>query len=144
MILTREVLESYSLLRQEIERLRGRIDYWTNLAIPSEHGIVKGSMSEFPYAERHFEISAPNVKTNNARYERIQQLIATLKQREEEYIQFGIDITFEIEKIPDMAMRQMIVFKYIEGMTDKEIGEKMGYDRSVVNRKMSNFFKICT
>ena len=59
MVLTREVLEKFSIAEREIARINQKIDYLAQYVVPSEHGIVKGSMTEFPYAERHFEISAP-------------------------------------------------------------------------------------
>lgn len=139
MVLTREVLEKYSTAEREIERINEKIEYWSKYVVPSEHGIVKGSMADFPYAERHFEISAPNVKQDNARQEKLKNLMILLHQRQEEYINLSVEVAQAIESIDDPEIRFIIDGKYLKGMTYSEIGAILYTDRGNVCRKLTQF-----
>ena len=139
MVLTREVLEKYSIAEREIERINEKIEYWSKYVVPSEHGIVKGSMAEFPYAERHFEISAPNVKQDNVRQEKIKSLLIQLHERQEEYTNLRVEVAARIEKIDDPKVRFIIESKYLKGMTYQEIGDALYTDRGNVCRKLTQF-----
>ena len=141
MILTRELLEKYSTTEREIERINEKIEYWSRYVVPSEHGIVKGSMKEFPYAERHFEVSAPNVKQDNDRQARLKNLMVLLHTRREEYIKLGIEVAEAIEKIDDPEIRFIIEGKYLRGMTYREIGDALYMDRGNVCRKLTQFLE---
>lgn len=143
MVLTREVLEKFSIAEREIARINQKIDYWSQHIVPSEHGIVKGSMTEFPYAERHFEISAPNVKQDTARQEKIKDLIIQLHARQEEYKNLSIEVAQAVESIDDPEMRFIIEGKYFKGMTYQEIGEILYTDRGNVCRKLTQFLDKC-
>lgn len=139
MVLTREVLEKFSIAEREIARINQKIDYLAQYVVPSEHGIVKGSMTEFPYAERHFEISAPNVKQDNARQDKIKNLMIQLHTRQEEYINLSVEVAQAIESIDDPDMRFIIEGKYLKGMTYQEIGDALYTDRGNVCRKLTQF-----
>ena len=141
MVLTREVLEKYSMAEREIERINQKIEYWSQYAVPSEHGIVKGSMSEFPYAERHFEVSAPNVKQDTARQEKIKNLLIQLHERQEEYTNLTFEVAEMIEKIDDPKIRFIIESKYLRGMTYQEIGDALFTDRGYVCRILTKFLE---
>lgn len=141
MVLTREVLEKYSVAEREIERINEKIDYWSQYIVPSEHGIVKGSMTEFPYAERHFEISAPNVKQDTARQEKIKNLLIQLHARQEEYTNLRVEVAELIEKIDDPKIRFIIESKYLKGMTYQEIGDALYTDRGYVCRILTKFLE---
>lgn len=139
MILTREVLEQYSTVEREIERINKKIEYWSQYIVPSEHGVVKGSMAEFPYIERHFVISSPNVKQDNARQEKLKNLMILLHERREEYLKLGLEVAEAIEKIDDPEIRFIIEGKYLKGMTYKEIGDILYTDRGNVCRKLTQY-----
>lgn len=139
MVLTREILEQYSTVEREIERINKKIEYWSQYIVPSEHGVVKGSMAEFPYVERHFVISAPNVKQDNARQEKLKSLMILLHERREEYLKLGLEVAEAIEKIDDPEIRFIIEGKYLKGMTYKEIGDILYTDRGNVCRKLTQY-----
>lgn len=139
MVLTREILKKYSMMERELERINKNIAYWSQYVVPSEHGIVKGSMTEFPYAERHFEISAPDVKSDTARQEKLKSLMILLHERQEEYTDFSLEVSEAIEKIDDSEIRYIIDGKYVKGMTYREIGDALCTDRGNVCRKLTQF-----
>ena len=141
MELTKSLLKEYQNRENEIIRLEERIDHFTHLVIPSEHGVVRGSSKSFPYTEKSFVLSGSNVKSDKERNDKLNQLLFTLEQRKKEFIDIDIEVGLAIEAIEDVEMRQMIVEKFINHLTDREIGDKIGYERSLITRKINNFLK---
>ena len=141
MVLSRENMDKYSKLENEIKRINRKLDYYAKNPIGGSHGVVKGSMGGFPYAECHFVVGAPDVKTTDERHKKVQSLIIELGEKKKEYENFQLDIDFAIEDIEDMEIRQIFQYKYIEHMTDSEIGKLLGYDRSTISKKLDRFFE---
>lgn len=46
--------------------------------------------------------------------------------------------------IPDPEMRAILCMRYRYGLTHQQIGEEIGYERSVISRKIKQFFDSCT
>ena len=141
MVLSRENLDKYLKLENEIKRINRKLDYYAKNPIHGEHGVVKGSMKGFPYAECHFVGGAPDMQTTDERHKKVQNLVIELSERKREYENFQLEIDFLIEGIEDMEMRQIFQYKYIERMTDIEIGRMIGYDRSTISKKLDRFFE---
>lgn len=140
MILTRANMEKYANIEREINRLTRKLEYYAENPIKAEHGIVKGSMPHFPYAECHFEISGPNVKSDEERHKKIQNLIIILAGKKKEYEEFELEIDLAIEEVDDMEIRQILEMKYIEKMRDSDIADELGYERSTISKKLDRFF----
>lgn len=141
MILSRENMNKYSKLENEINRINRKLDYYAKNPINGCHGVVKGSMTGFPYAECHFVVGAPDIGTTEKRYEKVQNLLIELGERKREYEDFQLEIDFAIEDIEDIEMRQIFQYKYIDKMTDSDIGRLLGYDRSTISKKLDRFFE---
>jgi hypothetical protein len=141
MTLTKNYLNQYKFLDREIRRIENKIDYYTKNPVSSTHGVVKGSMRNFPFAECHFVVSAPDVKSDEERNIKIKNLVIKLGEMKKEYEKMELDIDIEIEKIEDIEIRQIIQSKYIEGMTDSMIGDELGYDRSTISKRIEKFFE---
>lgn len=141
MILNRENMEKYSKLENEIKRINRKLDYYAKTPVSGQHGVVKGSMEGFPYAECHFVVGSPDVKTTEERHKKVQNLIIQLGEKKKEYEDFQLEIEFAIEGVEDMEMRQILEYKYIEKMTDSEIGKQLRYDRSTISKKLDRFFE---
>ena len=141
MVLSRENMEKYSKLENEIKRINKKLDYYAKNPIRGCHGVVKGSMGGFPYAECHIVVGAPDVGTTEERLKKVQNLIIELGRKKREYEDFQLEIDLAIEDIGDMEMRQIFQYKYIDKMTDSEIGELLGYDRSTISKKINRFFE---
>lgn len=140
MILSRENMDKYLKMDNEIKRINRKLDYYTKNPVYGSHGVVKGSMRGFPYAECHFVVGAPDVKTTDERHKKVMDLVVQLSQKKKEYEDFELDIDMAIENIVDLEMRQIFQYKYIERMTDTEIGKILGYDRSTISKKLDRFF----
>ena len=141
MNLSKELLLQYQQCENEIVRLEERIEHYTHLVIPSEHGVVKGSMKEYPYAEKSFILSGSNVKSDKERNDKLKQLLFSLEERKRYFVDLDIQVGLAIESIEDVEMRSIIVDKFINHLTDAEIADKFGYERSCISKKVTKFLK---
>lgn len=141
MKLNRECLAQYVYLESEIKRLERKMDYYKNNPIKSEHGVVSGSMSSFPYAQCHFVISGPNVKSNSERKKVINQLLIDIAGNKQLYEDMKLDMDVTIEKIKDVEMRLILQRKYIERWTDEKIAKELGCSRRDIGYKIDKFLK---
>ena len=64
-----------------------------------------------------------------------------LGERKKEYERLKMDIDIAIEDIEDMEMRQIFQYKYIDEMSNQEIGEELGYDRTTITKKINRFLE---
>lgn len=139
-ILSRELLEKYNAIEREIKRINRKLDYYAMHPVAAVHGVVAGSRKSFPYSQRHFVVSGSDVKSDEKRKQKIQNLMIELQNRKREYEEMQIEIDIAIEEIEDIEMRQILQYKYIDRMTDFEIGQELGYDRSSISKKLTEFF----
>lgn len=136
MVITREYLAQYIFLESHIKSIRRRLKYFKNHPVKAEHGVVAGSMEEFPYAQCHFVVSGPNIKSNEERKKVISQLIVDLKAHERLYDDMQLDIECFIESLEKIEDKTILRLKYIDRYTDEEIGRELGYDRSTISKKI--------
>lgn len=141
MVLSRDNMSKYQNIEREINRINRKLDYYAANPIHGCHGVVKGSMGGFPYAECHFVVGAPDVKTTDDRHKKVMGLLVELSEKKKQYEDFQLEIDIAIENIEDMEMRQILQYKYIEHMTDTKIGRLLGYDRSTISKKIDRFFE---
>lgn len=139
--LTRELLDDYGKLEREINRINKKLDYYANNPLSASHGVVSGSMRRFPYAECHFVVAAPSIPQTEGREKQVRNLIIELGNRKKEYEDLKFDIDIAIELIDDIEMRQIFQYKYIDELTDAEIGKKLGYDRSTISKKIEKYLQ---
>jgi uncharacterized protein YciI len=128
-------------LESEIKRLERKMDYYKNHPIKSEHGVVSGSMSSFPYAQCHFVISGPNVKSDSERRKVINQLLIDIAGNKQLYEDMKLDMDITIEEIDDVEMRLILQRKYIDRWTDEKIAKDLGCSRRDIGYKIDKFLK---
>ena len=141
MVLTKQILDDYLKLRRELERINKKLDYYANTPIRASHGVVQGSTKGFPYRECHIVVGAPSMADTQEREKKVRQLMAKLGERKKKYEQMKMDIDIAIENIEDMEMRQIFQYKYIDEMSNQEIGEELGYDRTTITKKINRFLE---
>lgn len=137
--LTKSLLKEYANAVKELNEIDRKITYYSKMVTPAEHGVVRGSMREYPYAEKHFVLSGSDIKSDDARQEKIKQLLITLSESRERYNNIVIDIGVQLESIPDSETRSILFMKYVESKTDLQIAQELGYERSTITRKINNF-----
>lgn len=135
-MITREFLAQYTYLESEIKRMRRRIKYYKEHPLMASHGVVKGSMKDFPYAQCHYVVSVPSVKSDEERKKAIGQLLVDLEGNCRLFEDMQLEIELFIESLADLEERTIFSLYYIEKMKMDEIGRRIGYDRSTISKKI--------
>lgn len=136
----KEELGKYVTYKKRVEKLYSDIEELEERSIVTVAGKVKGSMREHPYTERRFsvEMHVPEEE------ERIKRIICKKKQEAKELEAYMQVIENFIDDIEDVHVKSIFEYRYLEGMTQTEVGEKMGFDRSRISRKIDNYLKTHT
>ena len=141
MVVTREFLAQYVYLDSYIKSIRRRLKYFERHPVLSEHGVVNGSMQGFPYAQCHFVVSGPNVKSDAERKKVVSQLLIDLQGNEQMYEDMKLDIEAFIESLDDIEDKVILRLKYIDNWTYEHIGEELGYDRTTISKRIDKIIE---
>lgn len=145
MVMTREYLKKYVYLESRIKSIRRRLRYFEQHPLTASHGVVKGSMNDFPYAAKHFVVGGANVKSDSERNRTVSQLIVDLKRNEQLFEDMKLDIELFIENSDFLSLEDQTILrlKYIDQFTDAQIGSELGYDRSSISKKIDKIIEKC-
>lgn len=140
-VLTREYLATYVFLESEIERIRRRIKYYETHPLQQEYGIVKGSMQQFPFTQCNFVVSGAKVKSTKERDQKISQLLVDLKGNEQLFEDMKLEIELYLESLPpeQIEIKHILALKYVDGLKDGEIADKLNCDRRTIGKKIDRF-----
>ena len=138
-VMTREKLKQYRALKKEIESLNKAIDKLRDRAmdIPEVMGKVTASGHDFPYIEEHITVRMDDPREADM----ISRRIRIKEKRKEEAYKAAIEIEQFISEIPDSADRQIFEMLYLEGKKQREVADEVGYSRSRVAQKVSQYLK---
>lgn len=96
--------------------------------------VVKGSTAEYPYIERHFQIEGVDYRS----YERLRKKL----QAKEWELQDKLAVLEEwLEGIEDERLYLIFRMKYRNGMTNKEIADELGYDKSRISQLINKYLQ---
>lgn len=138
---TKEYFNQYSALSTAIKGLERRMRYYEKHPLVSSHGVVKSSMKKHPYCETHVVVSGSDLKSDSDRSKKMNEIYFSIMENKKQLENKKLEIEALIQSIKnpeDLAIMQM---KFVEGWTDSEIGEELGYERSVINRKISKIIE---
>lgn len=139
--MTKEQLNEIIKLKKEVEQLRVKLrelNYGDSEKIVTDK--VRGSMSQFPYLPRTFtlvgmeQMSEECIKKRDAIGKKISDKYYELYSRIDKAIDF-------IQNIEDSEIRQILTYKYIDGLTWEQIGQCMNYGTSSIRLKHDKFMK---
>lgn len=139
--MTKERLNEIIKLKREVEQLREKLrelNYGDNETIVTDR--VRGSMAQFPYLPRSFtlvgceQMSEECIRKRDAIGKKISDKYHELYGRIDEAIDF-------IQSIDDSDVRQILTYKYIDGLIWEQIGQCMNYGTSSVRLKHDKFMK---
>lgn len=133
----REIVKLRKELKQWQEKLQ-QLDYGDNETIVSDK--VRGSMSQFPYSARSFNLIGREQMSEECIIKRneIGEKISKTYYKINCKINDAIDY---INSIEDSEIRSILTYRYIDGLTWEQIGENMIFDESTVRKKHDNWFK---
>lgn len=134
------ILIQYDSLQQEIKEVRRRIsktqeeidklEVVKDKVKGGEGGIQNFNIEGFPYPE----------------YSRKKTLLysrkATLETLEMDLLEMTNSVQEYISTIDDSLMRRILTMRFIDGMTQEQIGNATGYERSWIARKIDIFLTL--
>lgn len=132
--MTIEELSKVKAIQSEIEIIKKQIST-TDARFTSDK--VKGSSSSFPYCERNFKVSGYDYDSYYAKLKRLEKRLA---RKLDELMDERDKVLDYIDTVQDSTMRQILMLKYINGLTWDQIGREIGYSRVGVRKKHAKFF----
>jgi DNA-directed RNA polymerase specialized sigma subunit len=140
-LMTENELNQYRAIKNEIEDLSFRIKQLEQMAVQLTSDRVKGSSKNFPYIEQHFYVRG----IDQEEYERRQKWIKELQRKRNnkltELIEMECRIHDYIYTISDSEIRQIFIFRFIDGLSQEDIGQKLHMDRSGVSKRITKYVK---
>lgn len=131
-------LSQLRYLNKEIELLKEQID---NLDYNITTDTVKGSDTEYPYISRNIKITGVDIQDYERKAKRLKR---KLSRRVEELLDLLEEINEYIESIDDSLIRQIIILRYINGLTWDQVAAHIGGGntadslRMMLNRYLKN------
>lgn len=136
----KEVLASYRKNKRELaaidkalERLNDRLD-----SVPVVRGKVTKSSDEFPYIEEHMTVQMAEPGEADRIKKRIHE-----KDMRRAYLlkEMGIVEDF-IGSMQDGIDKEIFEMLYLDGMTQQEIGEYVGLERSSISKRVDRYLEL--
>lgn len=132
-------LRQYRALKREQKMLEDKMEKLNERAgrIPTVTGKVKGSMNTFPYIETHMSVTMSEPKQADVIY---RQMMINGK-RQERVNELLTEIEEFISQIPDSNTRQIFELIYLNGNTQQEVGDQLGYTKGRISQIISENLK---
>nr|DAQ33880.1 MAG TPA: Sigma-70, region 4 [Caudoviricetes sp.] len=132
-------LRQYQSLKREQKMLEDKMEKLNERAerIPTVAGTVKGSMSAFPYIETHMSV----VMSEPKQADMIDRQMRINERRREQVDKLLTEIEEFISQIPDSNTRQIFELIYLNGNTQQEVGDQLGYSKGRISQIISENLK---
>ena len=135
----REQLNRYKKNKREIERLKEVIEKLQERIddIPVVSGKVTKSSDEVPYIEQHIqvEMKKPEVLTP------LKRRIREKEKKKDELTKQNEDVEKYIENIPEGIAKSIFEMVYLDGMTQNEVAEYLGYTKGRISQIITETVK---
>lgn len=135
----KKTLKQYRPLKRESEMIEKKLDRLEERAmdVPAVCGKVKGSSREFPYIETHMTVAMWEPK----RMDSIDRQRIINEKRKDQVDALLIEIEEFIADIPNSTHRQIFEMVFLDGKTQREVGESVGYSKGRVSQIISQYAK---
>ena len=137
--MNKDLLNRYKQNKRELElidaalaRLEAQLD-----GVAIVPGKVTKSSDDFPYIEEHVSVEIPEPMEAS----RIREKIAEKEQRRSEIAREMRQVEEYIEGMPDGIDKQIFEMVYLDGMTQQEAGESVGYTQGRVSQIIKCWIK---
>lgn len=128
----RPLKKELALIDRKLDRLYERQEN-----VPVVMGKVTGSSKDFPYTEVRTSVLMDEPKEADE----IEKQIRIREKRKEQVESLITEIEQFIAEIPDSRDRQIFELRYIEELTMKKVGERVGYSKGRVSQIISGYLK---
>lgn len=135
----KKTLKQYRPLKREQEMIEKKLDKLEERkeSVPAVYGKVKGSAPEFPYIETHMTVAMWEPK----RMDSIDRQRIINEKRKDQVDALLIEIEEFIAGIPDSTHRQIFEMVFLDGKTQQDVGESVGYSKGRVSQIISQYVK---
>lgn len=135
----KECLKRYRANRRELLSLERTLErlYAQLEDVPDVSGKVSKSSDDFPYIEQHVTVQMQEPKKASEIKDRI-------RKKEKRHKVLLVDMAEAeriIMKMPEGLSRQILELVYLEGMSQQEVGEVVGYTQSMVSKIIKTAMK---
>ena len=128
--MNKKLLEQIESIRIEKKDLEERIKKLDNMKIPEVTDSVEGSNRNYPYVKRNFTITGFNnivYSRNKKNKKKYKKLIKENDYTLEKYLN---ELEYELKKIEDSEIRQIIRHKYEDDMNYIQIAHEMNKNKT--------------
>ena len=139
--MTEAELNQYRAIKNEIEDLTFRIKQLEQMRAPMTSDCVKGSSKHFPYIEQRFFITGIDQEEYEKRKRWIKELQRKRNNKLAELIEMECSIHDFIYTIPDSEVRQIFIFRFVDGLSQEDIGQKLHMDRSGISKRITKYIR---
>nr|WP_288451318.1 sigma factor-like helix-turn-helix DNA-binding protein [uncultured Anaerostipes sp.] len=135
----KKTLKQYRPLKREQEMIEKKLDRLEERkgTVPAVYGKVKGSAPEFPYIETHMTVAMWEPK----RMDSIDRQRIINEKRKDQVDALLIEIEEFIADIPNSTHRQIFEMVFLDGKTQQDAGEIVGYSKGRVSQIISQYLK---
>ncbi len=132
--------EDYQKIGLRISSLNDRIEKLEAMAAQYEYGAVKGSNPDFPYQPMSFHVSGYNIREDEKKRNRIQNLKIQLEKEIKKEEAKRLEIEEFINSIEDRTDNLIFTYYYLDKMGQEEIARKLHLAQCNVSRRISKYF----
>ena len=122
--MNKEIIQQYYDLKKEIADIKQRINLLKKQKDPILKDSVKGSIKSFPYIQTNFKLEG--VQQNSPRNNKIKRYTKMLEKFRDELLDLEISLEEYIESLPNIRIRNILRYKYIDGMSWIQVANKLG------------------
>lgn len=135
----KKCLKRYRANRRELLSLERTLErLYTQLEnVPDVSGKVSKSSDDFPYIEQHVTVQMQEPKKASE----IKDRIWKKEKRHKALLADMAEAERIIMKMPEGLSRQILEMVYLEGMSQQEVGEVVGYTQSMVSKIIKTTMK---
>lgn len=120
------------LIADQIDRLNDRLEN-----VPEVSGKVTKSSKDFPYIEEHMTVRMKEPKEATE----IKKKLRKKEKRQEELSQEITAVVDFISDLPDGIEKQIMEMVYLEGMSQNEVADMLGYTKGRISQIISRITK---
>lgn len=135
----KELLEQISYLHREKKDLTERLEELESKPLKHVKDSVQGSGTSYPFVQHHCTIEGIEYPKQGVQRRRLRKLIKSAQRNIDKKIK---NLEYELKKIEDSEIRQIIRYKYEDDLTWVQIMFKMNYkSESAARTKLDRFLE---
>ena len=134
----KELLEQISHLHREKKDLIERLEELESKPLKHVKDSVQGSGTSYPFVQHHCTIEGVEYPKQGVQRRRLRKLIKSAQRNIDKKIK---NLEYELEKIEDSEIRQIIRYKYEDNLSWVQVGHKMKSTGDQVRMTLKRFLE---